>query len=222
MGVMGSPGDLQPLPGLGLRQAGHAVRFAAHGEFETLVIGPGLAMVGPTAADRAGAKLVGAHLQPATPTREFAAAAAPLSRDLLGPLNRLTWAMSQRLFWRAGQSSPNGGERAGIDIPRRGAAGAHSVRVQPPRRPDSLRLAAGCARHRLLDAGVAGRGQSAAHRLHRGRRPSVDPREKFTARALAKALGEAGRRQSAARRLGSDLFTEDGVRTAVAVLEQLP
>ncbi len=65
-----------------------------------VVVAATLALVGFTAAERAGAALAWAHLQPAAPTRAYASALAPLVRDLPGPLNLVTWALSQRLFWR--------------------------------------------------------------------------------------------------------------------------
>lgn len=54
-----------------------------------------------------------------------------------------------------------------------------------------------------------------------GAGPAPIPREKPTAQALSNALGEAGRYRTGAQRVGFDLFTEDGVKTAIAVLEQL-
>jgi UDP:flavonoid glycosyltransferase YjiC (YdhE family) len=84
---------------LGPRLAEAAVPAERACEGADLVLASTLAMMGPTAAERAGAKFVLVHLQPATPTRVFAAAGAPVPRDLPGPLNLFLWAFSERVLW---------------------------------------------------------------------------------------------------------------------------
>lgn len=64
-----------------------------------LVLASTLAMVGTTAAEHAGARFVAVHLQPATPTTAFAAVNASVPRDLAGPVNLLSWAMTERMLW---------------------------------------------------------------------------------------------------------------------------
>ena len=108
-------------PRPGLRQLGHAMRFATHGEFETLITGAGV---------------------------EFALLPGRPREALSGPRAR----RRRRPATRRDSHPPGGTHRS--DLPN--------------------------------------------------------------------ALGEADRCETAARRLGFDLITEDSVRTAVAVLEQLP
>ncbi len=58
-----------------------------------------LALVGLNVADRLGIPAVSAHLQPATPTAEFAAATLP-SAWWPKPLNRLSWTLTEGAAWR--------------------------------------------------------------------------------------------------------------------------
>lgn len=60
-----------------------------------------LAVLGLNVADLLGIPGVAAHLQPATPTRAFAAAGLPSAREPAPALHRLTWAVTDRLTWRA-------------------------------------------------------------------------------------------------------------------------
>lgn len=82
--------------GPGVRNAAEPAERACAGA--DVVVAATLALMGPTAAQTAGARLVWAHLQPNDPTRGFAFPSAP--RELPGPLNRLSWTAAQALFWR--------------------------------------------------------------------------------------------------------------------------
>lgn len=64
-----------------------------------LLIFSTLALVGLNVADRLGVPAVSAHLQPATPTREFASATLP-SAWWPKPLNRLSWTLTEAAVWR--------------------------------------------------------------------------------------------------------------------------
>jgi sterol 3beta-glucosyltransferase len=93
------PGRMRRLIGPGLAESAvPAERACADAD---VVIASSLAMLGTTAAEVAGARLVFAHFQPATPTGAFAAASAPVARDLPGPLNLLPWSVAERVLWRA-------------------------------------------------------------------------------------------------------------------------
>jgi sterol 3beta-glucosyltransferase len=85
---------------LGARLVAAAPLAERASEGADLVLASTLAMVGTTAAERAGAGYVPVHLQPATPTRAYAAAGAPMLRDLPGRLNHLSWTLSERMLWR--------------------------------------------------------------------------------------------------------------------------
>ncbi|AEA24174.1 Sterol 3-beta-glucosyltransferase [Pseudonocardia dioxanivorans CB1190] len=66
-----------------------------------LVVYATLAAIGPNVADLYGVPAVAAHLQPQTPTRAFGPTGSPGVRDVPAALRHATWALADRLLWKA-------------------------------------------------------------------------------------------------------------------------